>query len=182
MPSEPPRILVLKHPQARWPDAPAMADVWETEHFPAPGELAGREWEYLHPGLDAMVLEGRVYAIAAEYARREKPDLLVMSSPGRRFLAGSHDSRERIFEILCHLAQKNALYAYGNKLFSRSLWDGLPEGPASTRLTHAFRRVRKLTVISHPWVEFSPIDGPSDDEFLQLVECYAGEEKGEAAP
>lgn len=175
MSSDRPRILVLAHPLSGSSEFPEMVVTWKTERLPASENLIPKEWDYLHYAIDAQILDQRVYSIAAEYIKAESPDMLILSSPARRFLTGVYGQSERIFEILCHQARKQALYAFGNKLFSRSLWSKMSGNTPAELLSSAFFQLRKIVVLSHPWMEFTPADNPDDAAFFRLVGHYVDE-------
>lgn len=165
------RILVLRKAGDARPALPGNASILESDEPPTPSELSPRGWEYVHPGRDCRILDGRVYTIAAEYIDAERPDMVVLSSPRKRFMTGVYTEAKQIYEILCHLARMDALFPLGNKLFSRAIFEKTMIG-APTTPVQAFIALEKLAVLSHPWIEFESCQGPDDEEYFRLVDHY----------
>lgn len=151
---------------------------FEAAAMPEMGALLSEPWDYVHLGFDCAVLDARIFAVVAEHAYWERPDMLAVSTPAARFPTCLHERRGDIFNALCLMGRKGTLYAPGNKFLSRDLVGRLSAPPVTPLLTMAFREVSRLGVLSHPWIETEAPPSPTDEEFFGLTGHFAEDGDG----
>lgn len=142
--------------------------------MPSRQSLLAAPWDYCYFGFDSDILDCRLFQLAAEYAARLGPDMLLFSSATEQIPSGKYDRPEECFHILCTSAVGGGLFAMGNKIFSRKLVEETDAPLGTVFLAQAFRRIRSVAALAQPWVAMRAAHPPSDEEFFSFVEHFAG--------
>lgn len=172
-----PKILAYAPHGAKGISWPGPVEWRSSARMPSRRELLLVEWDYCYFGYDSEILDRRLFQLAAEYAAREKPDLLLFSSSTRQMPSGKYDRPEECFHILCEAAVDGGLYALGNKLFSRDLIEGIDACFDATFLTRVFCAIKNMVALAQPWIALHSVPTPDDKDFFAFVEHFSGTRK-----
>lgn len=152
--------------------APQHAKVLRSPLVPDFSDLFAWNWDYLYLGYDCAVLDWRMFRIAAEYGGREKPDLMIFSSPGSRFATCAHSRPNEIFHLLCEMAKKGVFQVWGNKFLSRALLGRAVSGRENPSIEKVFMKVKTLLTLSHPWVEAKELPSSCEIDLFTLADNF----------